>query len=118
MFFAVPCMIAALLLYSTAIWSERLQHDLQKWMVVTFAVGFSCDLIGTSIMTFQALARSTSKVDAHSCCGYAALAIMLLHLSWAYIALHKRGRAARLFHRYSIYAWMVWMLAFATGVPK
>ena len=118
MFIAILCMIAALALYSLAIWSERIKHDLRAWMVMIFSIGFACDLIGTSIMTNIAQSNGGTKFSVHTCCGFVALGIMLLHLVWAYIAISRHGQAEKMFHRYSIYAWMIWFIAFATGIPK
>ncbi len=113
--FFVILIMAALVFYSTAIWSERFARGLKLWMVVIFTTGFFCDLSGTLIM--RSISTGT-KFNTHTIAGFSALIIMLLHLIWAIVAILWRGKAQELFSRYSIYAWGVWMIAFITGVPK
>jgi uncharacterized repeat protein (TIGR03987 family) len=107
--------MAALIFYSSAIWSERFVKKLKLWMVIVFLTGFLCDLTGTSIMSIK-----TAKINLniHSICGFSALVIMFLHLIWAILALIKGGKAQELFSRFSVYAWAVWLVAFITGIPK
>ena len=106
----------ALVLYSTAIWSERMNHHLTTWMVITFLLAFVCDLAGTSMMFLQATAKFEPSL--HSLCGYVALIIMGLHFVWGIIALKINGRAEMYFHRYSVFAWALWLAAFTSGIPK
>lgn len=111
------CFISlALLGYSTAIWSEKFAKRLKTWMIAVFALAFSCDLVGTSIMFY--LSPTKFSFAAHSLCGYGALFIMSLHLIWAIVSLKARGKSEIYFHRFSIYAWIVWLAAFITGIPK
>lgn len=115
MLFSITMICLALCLYSLAIWSEKLKRSLAPWMIRVFALGFACDVLGTSIM----FARSQGgPISLHVCCGYAALAIMGLHLAWALAAAKKGGQAARLFSRFSVYAWCIWLSAFVTGIPR
>ncbi len=111
---AVACIVAALVLYSVAIWSERIQGALKRWMTRTFMAAFICDLFGTGIMWFHATGAVRTF---HEWCGYAALGVMFAHLVWALVSLHA-PRAARWFHRCSIYAWGLWLLAFLTGILR
>lgn len=115
-YFAVPLICSALVLYTIAIWSERLSHGLKLWMIVLFSLAFSCDLAGTSLMF--CLAEIKFQFCLHSLAGYLALLIMGLHLAWAWQAFRQRGRREELFHRFSIFAWLLWLLAFLSGVPR
>jgi len=115
MFFAVTFIMAALILYSTAIWSERLNKGLKLWMVIVFSLGFLCDLTGTTLMRVIA---GRIILSAHAISGYAALFIMLGHLICAIIAFNRRGRAQAYFTHYSIYAWCFWIVVFILGIPK
>lgn len=115
MFFSISMIILALALYTLAIWSEKFCNDLLPWMIKVFAVGFFCDLLGTSVMFLH---NNQHHINPHTICGYAALLIMGLHLIWALVAFKKQGRAQQLFSRFSIYAWVIWLLAFITGIPK
>jgi len=114
--FAIIFITSALLLYTIAIWSERIARALKPWMFKVFVFAFVCDLVGTSLMFYQANAKF--QLNIHSACGYSALAIMGLHLAWATIALKRRGRAEEYFHRFSLLAWSVWLLAFMSGIPR
>ena len=113
---AISFITTALLLYSISIWSEKIRKGLKIWMVVIFIFAFISDLIGTSIMF--CLTATKFELNLHSCCGYAALIIMGLHLVWAKIALRYHGRAEKYFHRFSVFAWLVWLIAFGSGIPR
>lgn len=113
---AIMLISSALLLYSLSIWSERISKHLKPWMVKTFLSAFTCDLAGTSIMFFRATDKF--QFNLHSSCGYAALVIMGLHLIWALIALKYHGPAERNFHKFSLVAWLIWLVAFLSGVPR
>ncbi|MFH1112145.1 MAG: HsmA family protein [Patescibacteria group bacterium] len=115
MFFAIVFIIFALILYTISIWSERIKRGLKSWMLALFVAGFVSDLIGTSIMSFMA---AGVKFNTHSICGYLALLIMGLHLIWAIRAYWWHGKAEILFNKYSTRAWLVWLVAFISGIPK
>jgi uncharacterized repeat protein (TIGR03987 family) len=113
---AICFISSALLLYSISIWSEKIRRGLKTWMVVIFTCAFISDWIGTSIMF--CLATTKFQLNLHSCCGYTALIIMGLHLVWAKIALRYHGRTEKYFHRFSVFAWLVWLIAFGSGIPR
>jgi len=113
---AIIFIVIALILYSLAIWSEQIKGVLKPWMIKTFGSAFSCDLAGTSLMFWRAPVKF--EMALHSLCGYGALVIMGLHLVWALWAWQHPGRASRYFHRFSIVAWIVWLAAFISGLPK
>jgi len=113
---AVFFIMLALILYSLAIWSEKIKQGLQPWMVKTFSLAFLCDLLGTSLMFWRATVKF--QLNIHSLCGYLALIIMGLHLIWGISALNKHGRTEKYFHRFSIYAWLIWLIAFISGLPR
>ena len=106
----------ALVLYTTAVWTEKIKRKLKLWIVITFALGFACDLIGTSIMFL--IAEHKFAFSLHSICGYLALIIMLLHLLWAILSIQKIGRYQEYFTKFSIFAWCIWLLAFVSGIPQ
>ena len=47
--FAVTFIIAAFVLYTIAVWSERFAGRLKPWHLVVFWLGFSADTAGTSV---------------------------------------------------------------------
>ncbi len=116
MLISIIFIIVALILYTLAIWSERIKKKLKPWMVYVFSSGFFCDLIGTSIMFFKAEHKFPYNI--HTFCGYAALLIMFLHLIWALLAILKHGKCEEYFTRFSRMAWLIWLLAFLTGIPR
>ena len=105
----------ALIFYTISIWSERISHRLVLWMVLVLGVAFLCDLTGTTIMWFRATSKS---LNSHSISGYLALTIMTTHLIWAILAIRQWKRCAQLFSRWSIVAWLWWLVAFCTGIPN
>ena len=107
--------VFALGLYTVAIWSERFAKKLKVWMIVLFTAGFSCDLVGTSIMFF--VAKHKFNLALHSIAGYSALIIMFLHLIWAFLS-HYNTKFEEYFTRFSIVAWVIWMFAFFSGIPR
>jgi len=113
---AITFISSAFLLYSIAIWSEKISQGLKLWMIKTFISAFSCDLVGTSIMF--CLATAKFQFNVHSGCGYAALGIMGLHLAWALKAMKHHGRTEKYFHRFSVFAWLIWLIAFISGIPQ
>ena len=84
---------AALVLYSIGVWGERLVGRLAWWHLAFFVGG----------MTF----------DVHGISGLIAILLMLVHAAWALVVL-RRGdaAAARRFHRFSIFVWLVWLVPY------
>jgi uncharacterized repeat protein (TIGR03987 family) len=111
--FSVIFILLALCFYTVAVWTEKIKKHLEKWIVYTFASGFMCDLIGTSVMFYLA----KDRFSMHPLCGYLALIIMLLHLIWAIFA-SRNKKYEIYFTRFSIFAWCVWLVAFFSGIPN
>ena len=105
----------ALLLYTIAIWSERVMKDLKGWMVIMFAAGFMFDLIGTEMMYNV---HDSISWNFHSICGLIALAIMGLHFFWALVAKMRHGKFEILFRNHSLKAWVAWLIAFISGLIR
>jgi len=103
----------ALIFYTIAIWWEKFVGHIKVSMVVLFALGFLSDLIGTSSMFI--ISTNKFSLNLHTISGYVALIIMLLHLIWAALAITKSGNYEKYFTRFSVFAWIVWLLAFGTG---
>lgn len=110
---AIVFVTLALGFYTISIWSERIQKILKTWMVVLFGVGLVCDIIGTTMMAI--ISTIPWYRNTHGYCGYLALIIMLVHFVWAILAITKNGRYEKLFNKWSVWAWSVWVIAFVTG---
>jgi len=107
-------MMIALVCYSLAVWRERFIKKVMMWMVVVFALGFICDISGTSIMFY--ISKTKFHLTFHSSVGYFALTVMLLHLVWAILSILKIGKYEEYFTRFSIIAWTAWIIAFISGM--
>lgn len=116
---SVIFIVAALLLYTLAVWAERLAGRLQVWHLVVFWLGLLADGTGTWLMVL--IARATNQppdlVSAvHAITGALALLLMLSHCGWATVVLWRRDEVAlRNFHRFSTLAWSVWLVPFFIG---
>lgn len=115
MLVSVSLIVLALCLYSLAIWADKLQGQLKTWMIITFSAAFVADLCGTSLM---GLLSDSQELSLHSYCGFLALVVMCLHLLWALLAKYRQGRSSELFRRFSLWAWLLWLVAFFSGIPK
>ena len=113
--FGMNFIVTAALLYSTSIWTERIQKKLKRWMVWTFGFGFFCDLIGTSTMMY--VLYLTHHFSIHVWCGIFALILMAIHFWWAIKSIRDLEKYQKLFTKWSIVAWSVWILALITGSP-
>ena len=86
-------------------------------MVIVFCFGFLSDLFGTGNMYIIA---TQHQIIWHSVAGYLALVIMLAHLIWALLVHYKsknKNKYQHYFHKFSIYAWTLWLVAFFSGIP-
>jgi len=104
--------IFALVLYTIAVWAERIKKHLETWIVYIFASGFLCDLIGTSIMFY--ISKHKFEINVHSVFGYGALIIMFFHLIWAIFS-KRKPKYEKYFTKFSVFAWGAWLIAFFTG---
>jgi uncharacterized repeat protein (TIGR03987 family) len=102
----------AAFLYTVSIWTEQIKKELKTWMVIVFSIALVCDLTGTTMMAFRA---SSHSLCIHTICGYGALVIMFFHLIFA-IKAFKNEKYEILFTRHSWKAWIVWMIAFFSGM--
>ena len=107
--------LVALFLYSGAIWSHRIRKRLRPWMVWTFGLGLATDLGGTVLLCVMSATRWQWSL--HAISGLVSLAIMALHFAWAVTALRLEGRSEAYFDRFSVWAWAIWLVAFASGIP-
>lgn len=108
--------IIALVLYSTVIWSHRFTGGaLRPWMTWTFGTALACDASATVFLC--GFGRIQWVWTVHTVSGLLALVIMALHFIWAVISVMKGGNAADRFHRFSVWAWLLWLVSFISGIP-
>jgi uncharacterized repeat protein (TIGR03987 family) len=104
---------AAFILYSLAIWADRLRGTLRPWMVGVFAAGLAADTAGTLIICSSAF--DAFRINLHTLTGAASLVIMAVHFLWALLALRLGPIHAVRFRRWSPFAWSLWLLSFFSG---
>jgi uncharacterized repeat protein (TIGR03987 family) len=121
---AVVLISLALTLYTLGVWAERRSGELRWWHVATFAAGLAADLSGTAVMSVIATSGSTTGVEQEpvlaqvmAVTGLLALLLMALHLAWAIITmLRDRTDEKRVFHRFSVLVWTIWLVPYFTGM--
>jgi len=107
----------ALILYTYAVWGEQLVGHLRRGFILSFWAGFTCDTAGTSIMMEMARGGAVQSNPLHTITGIAAIVLMGLHAFWALLVWHREDEhAAALFHRFSRYVYVLWLIAFASGL--
>lgn len=107
--------VAALILYTLVIWVHRIQHRLYGWMIWLFGAGLLADISGTIFLC--AISAVSWKFTLHTVSGFVSLIIMALHFSWAFLAHAAHGKFEAYFNRFSVYAWLLWLVAFISGIP-
>ena len=107
--------VIALILYSIVIWTHKINKELLYWMIVVFGFAFFLDAFATVIVC--ANARDGWAWNFHTITGLISLVIMGLHFVWAVGAYSGVGKLGHYFNKYSIYAWILWLAAFISGIP-
>ncbi len=106
---------AALVSYSVGVWSERFSSYLKPWHVAAFWVGFAFDACGTLAMHHIA----TEPFDLrhpHTLTGQIAIILMLAHAIWATWVVRRGSEHLRsVFHRRSLFVWLVWLVPYFGG---
>lgn len=109
----------ALILYSIAIWSERMRKQLMLWHVVVFSMGVTADALGVWI-TYKAVGGIV--LTPHAIFGFTALFLMSVHFLWVLFSFIKAKPRTRFFHHFNLFVWLFWVLSylsgFVTGIQK
>ena len=106
----------ALVFYSLGVWAERLARYLKSWHVVSFWIGFVFDISGTWAMHLMAKGPF-DLTEPHTLTGQIALWLMFVHASWAtYVVRKGREKILSMFHRFSIFVWLVWLIPYFGGM--
>lgn len=123
---AIVLISAALVLYTTGVLAERRSGVLTNLHAALFAGGLACDATGTWLMTRIAQAGTYATTGLASTLttmmavtGALALLLMAAHLLWAVAVLWRGDEAAkRLFHRFSLAVWAVWLVPYVAGMAS
>lgn len=103
-------MLAALILYSIGVWSERIQGRLKVWHLGLFLLGLVCDTTGTGMM-FELVGGMVWNI--HGISGLLAIILMVIHAIWALVVLIRKDEKMILgFHKFSIFVWVVWLIPY------
>lgn len=104
---------AALLSYSIAVITEQIKKKINKTVLIFLTLGVILDITATSFMIFGS---SNSAFTLHGFIGYSALLAMLIdtYLIWKnYLKFGENIKSS--IHRYSLFAYIWWVIAFITG---
>jgi uncharacterized repeat protein (TIGR03987 family) len=121
---AIVLITAALVLYSTGVFSERRAGSLRWGHVGLFGAGLAFDTAGTALMGMIAADTGLGRTGGPTgvlngvmaSTGATALALMAIHFGWALVVLIRDREAERLtFHRFSLAVWGLWLVPYITG---
>ena len=118
---AIASITLALVFYSIGVWWEHRETILRWRHSAFFALGFACDVLGTSLMA--SIAQNSSTISGgflatlHGVSGAAAILLMFVHLLWAIaVLIRNRDNAKAVFHRFSVAVWCVWLIPYVLGM--
>lgn len=101
--------------YTIGVFAEKKNGTLLKWHAVVFWLGFICDTAGTTVM--GKISGSGFSFNIHGITGLIALSLMAFHAIWATVILVKNNESARkVFHKFSIFVWLVWLIPYVIGM--
>ena len=111
--YATVLFTLALLLYSTAIWSERHSAELKLWQVLVFFVGVVADAWGVWL---SYLFVGQLVFTPHAILGFTALFLMLLHFVWLLVVFIGNNQQQIIsFRRFGLSVWALWLLSYLSG---
>ncbi|MFR4986424.1 MAG: HsmA family protein [Lachnospirales bacterium] len=112
---AIIFITLALVFYTIGVFGEKKEGELTLFHTVLFWLGFVCDTVGTNIMSN--IAGGGFSFNIHSITGLLALLLMGLHAIWATIIIIKKdNKAKRIFHKFSIFVWIIWLVPYILGI--
>ena len=113
--YAIISITSALIFYTVGVWGEKVQGELKKWHLFILYIGLILDVLGTSLMS--KLAKDGFQLNFHGLTGLLSIFLMLLNVIWATITLIKNDEKTKaIFHKFSIIAWVIWLIPFISGV--
>jgi uncharacterized repeat protein (TIGR03987 family) len=104
----------ALILYTTAVWGERIGKKLKLWHLLLFIAGLICDGVGTAMM-FKSAGGISFTV--HGLVGIVAIILMAVNVVWAILVFFKKDETWETrFHQFSIVVWCLWLFVYISPV--
>jgi len=111
--YATTLFTLALILYSTAIWSERRSPDIKRWQILVFFIGVVADAWGVWL---SYLFVGQLVFTPHAILGFTALILMLLHFVWLLVVfISGNQQKIMYFRRFGLVVWSVWLLSYLSG---
>ncbi len=111
---AVISMLAAVTLYTTAVFKEKKDGIIKKHHLIIFVSGLFFDTLGTTVMSMMS---DSFKFDIHGVTGLAALILMFFHVIFASLVyFFGKEKQKQQFHKYSFIIWLIWLIPFITGL--
>lgn len=111
---ASSAMIIAAILYTVAVFAARRSGRITAAQLVMHWLGFFLDLFGTILMASFSPGFGMSF---HGVVGAIALSMRLIHAIWATWVYFKGDEPAlERFNKSGIFVWLIWMVAFVTGL--
>lgn len=107
----------ALVLYTFGVFGERRSGTLSLRHVLLFWGGLVCDTTGTLLMSGIAQQSASGGFGVHAATGMLAIALMLIHASWATITyVRQNKRSLDRFHTFSTVVWLLWLVPYIIGM--
>ena len=104
---------AALLAYSIAVITEQITKSVNNIVLVFLTLGLILDITATAFMIYGS---SNSAFTLHGFLGYSALLAMAIDTFLIWKNYLKYGeKISNSIHRYSLAAYLWWLIAFITG---
>jgi uncharacterized repeat protein (TIGR03987 family) len=104
----------ALILYTAAVWGERIGKRLKLWHLLLFIAGLIFDGVGTGMM-FKSAGGISFTV--HGLVGIVAIFLMFVNVVWAILAYFKKDEIWKIrFHQFSIIVWCLWLFVYISPV--
>ncbi len=108
MLFTIACVF-----YSVGVWAEHIAKRLKIWHVKAFFLGVVTDSAGTILMMLNS---KGVLINAHTIIGAIGLLLMIFHFLWAVIVIKNNDeRLITQFHKFSLFVWAIWMVAYISG---
>jgi hypothetical protein len=105
----------ALVSYSIAISSEQIKRKIIRRVMIFITLGVLLDISAT---VFMILGSRNSPFTVHGIIGYSALSVMLVEGSLLWSLYRRKGIGTDVpfrLHRYSLMAYIWWVVAYITG---
>lgn len=105
----------ALISYSIGVITEQRKHKLVKAVLLFITIGIVLDITATICMI---IGSTNSPFTIHGFLGYSALAAMLIDVVLIWKFYNKNGSGTEVpkkLHRYTLYAYLWWVVAYVTG---